>query len=244
MGAKRQAFFGLTRRRRPPQWIRMENGIAGRESILDREPVRKGRHVLYWMQASQRATENPALDAAIARANSLGLPVVCLFGLTAAIPEANLRHHAFMIEGIAETRASLARMGITQAVLRAEPDEAALSVADQAAMIVCDCGCLRHQRRWRARPGSERRNLPRARDRKPHRCSARQPEDGTAARLHGRQGLELLCGGAWCFGLHDRPWQERPIFGMVRYVNESGLRRWFDIEGYARRIESLGKERT
>ncbi len=44
--------------------------------------------------------------------------------------------------------------------------------------------------------------------------------------------------------LHDRPWQERPIFGMVRYRNESGLLRGFDIEGYVRRIESLGKERT
>lgn len=20
----------------------------------------------------------------------------------------------------------------------------------------------------------------------------------------------------WCFGLHDRPWRERPVFGMVR----------------------------
>jgi hypothetical protein len=31
---------------------------------------------------------------------------------------------------------------------------------------------------------------------------------------------------------------------MVRYMNESGLRRWFDIEGYVRRVESLGKERS
>lgn len=35
-------------------------------------------------------------------------------------------------------------------------------------------------------------------------------------------------------GLHDRPWSERPIFGTVRYMNESGLRRKFDVEQYIR----------
>ncbi len=33
-------------------------------------------------------------------------------------------------------------------------------------------------------------------------------------------------------GLHDRPWQERPIFGKVRYMNEAGLRRKFDLDAY------------
>lgn len=33
-------------------------------------------------------------------------------------------------------------------------------------------------------------------------------------------------------GLHDRPWGERPIFGTVRYMVQSGLRRKFDIEKY------------
>ncbi len=32
-------------------------------------------------------------------------------------------------------------------------------------------------------------------------------------------------GVAWCFGLHDRPWQERPIFGLVRYMNDNGIKR-------------------
>ena len=38
---------------------------------------------------------------------------------------------------------------------------------------------------------------------------------------------------AWIFGLHDRPWKEREIFGKVRYMNANGLRRKFDIERYA-----------
>jgi len=29
-----------------------------------------------------------------------------------------------------------------------------------------------------------------------------------------------FAGVAWCFGKHDRPWLERPIFGTVRYMND------------------------
>ena len=39
-------------------------------------------------------------------------------------------------------------------------------------------------------------------------------------------------GVAWCFGKHDRPWAERSIFGNIRYMNENGLKRKFEIEQY------------
>jgi deoxyribodipyrimidine photo-lyase len=39
-------------------------------------------------------------------------------------------------------------------------------------------------------------------------------------------------GIAWCFGKHDRPWGERDIFGMVRYMNYAGLKRKYNIEKY------------
>lgn len=42
-------------------------------------------------------------------------------------------------------------------------------------------------------------------------------------------------GVAWCFGKHDRPWTERPVFGKVRYMNAAGLKRKFAIERYIRR---------
>ena len=42
-------------------------------------------------------------------------------------------------------------------------------------------------------------------------------------------------GIAWCFGKHDRPWKEREIFGTVRYMNENGLKRKFDMEEYVKR---------
>ena len=33
-------------------------------------------------------------------------------------------------------------------------------------------------------------------------------------------------------GVHDRPWNEREIFGVIRYMNYAGLKRKFDIESY------------
>lgn len=39
-------------------------------------------------------------------------------------------------------------------------------------------------------------------------------------------------GVAWCFGKHDRPWQERPVFGTVRTMVAAGLARKFDVERY------------
>jgi len=41
-------------------------------------------------------------------------------------------------------------------------------------------------------------------------------------------------GIGWVFGLHDRPWARRAVFGTVRYMNAGGLKRKFDIEKYAR----------
>ena len=39
----------------------------------------------------------------------------------------------------------------------------------------------------------------------------------------------------WVFGLHDRPWPERAIFGNVRYMNAAGLKRKTDIDVYVQR---------
>jgi deoxyribodipyrimidine photo-lyase len=51
----------------------------------------------------------------------------------------------------------------------------------------------------------------------------------------------------WCFGLHDRPWPDRPIFGTIRSMVRSGMERKTDTGAYIREIEDLertGKERT
>ncbi len=48
----------------------------------------------------------------------------------------------------------------------------------------------------------------------------------------------------WCFGLHDRPWQERPIFGMLRYMSYEGMKRKTGIEAYIREIDSIQETGT
>jgi deoxyribodipyrimidine photo-lyase len=43
-------------------------------------------------------------------------------------------------------------------------------------------------------------------------------------------------GIAWAIcGLHDRAWQERPVFGKVRYMNYNGCARKFDVKAYIRK---------
>ena len=87
-----------------------------RTRALNDAAIRRGRYVLYWMQASQRAVDNPALDVAVELGNSMPLPVLCVFGLAASYPDANLRHYAFMLEGLRETKESLENQGIWQAL--------------------------------------------------------------------------------------------------------------------------------
>jgi deoxyribodipyrimidine photo-lyase len=43
----------------------------------------------------------------------------------------------------------------------------------------------------------------------------------------------------WCFGLHDRPWSERPIFGQIRYMSQDGMQRKTNVEAYIGEIRSL-----
>ncbi len=66
----------------------------------------------------------------------------------------------------------------------------------------------------------------------------------TMVYLHDRYALDgrdpnTYTNILWCFGLHDRPWQERPIFGMVRFMSYDGMRRKTNSDGYRREIDHL-----
>jgi deoxyribodipyrimidine photo-lyase len=56
--------------------------------------------------------------------------------------------------------------------------------------------------------------------------------------LDGRDANSFANVG-WVFGLHDRGWAERDIFGKVRYMSASGLKRKADPEAYIEKIEAL-----
>jgi len=72
------------------------------------------------------------------------------------------------------------------------------------------------------------------------------PQEGFKIALYLNNKYELdgrdpngFAGVAWCFGKHDRAWQERPVFGEIRYMNGAGLKRKFDADAYAKKIAAL-----
>jgi deoxyribodipyrimidine photo-lyase len=133
-------------------WLKPPSGIPStRIRVLNgAEPQPGGRYVLYWMQQSQRARFNPALEFAIGQANARGLPVLVCFGLTDGYPEANARHYTFMLEGLADVDRALQERGIGFVIGRGSPDQIALRFAHEAALTVCDRGYLKPQKEWRA----------------------------------------------------------------------------------------------
>lgn len=73
------------------------------------------------------------------------------------------------------------------------------------------------------------------------------PREGMKIAIYLNNKYELdgrdpngFTGVAWCFGKHDRAWFERDIFGKIRYMNDNGLRRKFDADGYVKKISLLG----
>ncbi len=66
------------------------------------------------------------------------------------------------------------------------------------------------------------------------------PEEAfdTLLRINNRWFLDgrdpnSYAGVAWIFGRHDRPWSNRPIYGMVRTMTAAGLERAFDVKTWS-----------
>jgi deoxyribodipyrimidine photo-lyase len=117
---------------------------------LNSKDIRKGRYVLYWMQASQRTEYNHALEHAILEANDLNVPLVVFFGLTESFPEANSRHYCFMLESLKEVQASLEERGTKMVIWRTSPELGVAELAKEASLVVVDGGYLRIQKQWRS----------------------------------------------------------------------------------------------
>lgn len=108
-----------------------------------------GQYVLYWMQQAQRTAYNHALEYAIEQANALCLPLVACFVLTDRFPEANLRHYAFMVEGLQELTQPLQDKGVQFVLRKGNVPRTVVNLATDAALLVTDMGYLRIQREWR-----------------------------------------------------------------------------------------------
>ena len=122
---------------------------------LNEADVREGDYVLYWMQSSQRAEQNHALEYAVQRANHLDQRLLVVFGLTDDYPEANLRHYTFMLEGLKDVQEALEKRGIKMVVREGTPEEVALDAGKDASLVVTDRGYLRPQKQWREKVAGE-----------------------------------------------------------------------------------------
>ena len=65
----------------------------------------------------------------------------------------------------------------------------------------------------------------------------------TTLRLNNRYFLDgrdanSFTNVGWLFGLHDRPWFKRPVFGTVRYMGAATLKK-FDANAYVRTVDEL-----
>jgi deoxyribodipyrimidine photolyase len=272
-----------------------------RLKFLNAAEVRAGDYVLYWMQASQRVECNHAFQYAVRRANVLRLPVVVYFGLTDRFPEANERHYAFLLEGLADVRRRLNKLGVRFVLRRGSPERGAAETDSPGRAAFFEELLVRRELSlnfvhynpaydaFRGLPPWARKTLaahasdPRpalyccaefeaARTHDPYWNAAqnemritgkmhgymrmywgkkllewsRTPEEGFAAALRLNDKYELdgrdpngFAGVAWCFGKHDRPWGQRPVFGLVRSMTDGGLRRKFDADRYVQNIEAL-----
>jgi deoxyribodipyrimidine photo-lyase len=66
----------------------------------------------------------------------------------------------------------------------------------------------------------------------------------TMVHLHDRYALDgrdpnTYTNILWCFGLHDRPWGERDVFGMVRYMSLDGMKRKTNVDSYVGEMNRL-----
>ena len=116
------------------------------------EPNLEGKCVLYWMQRAQRGVDNPALNMAIVAGNRLGLPVIAVFGLTPDYPGAQRRHYRFLIEGLADASADLARRGVPLIVRLGPPDRIIGELASEVdpVLVIGDENPVRVGALWRA----------------------------------------------------------------------------------------------
>ena len=74
------------------------------------------------------------------------------------------------------------------------------------------------------------------------------PEEAfdTVLRINNRYFLDgrdanSFTNVAWVFGLHDRPWGPRNVFGNVRSMGQNTFKK-FDADAYVRTVEALAAE--
>ncbi len=120
-----------------------------RKTTLNKYPIKGGKYVLYWMQASQRTELNHALEYSIKQANITTKSLVVIFCVEPNFPETNARHYFFMLEGLAEIRKTLKKRHIKMVIKTGKFVKTITETAKNAGEIIVDAGCLKFQRKCR-----------------------------------------------------------------------------------------------
>jgi deoxyribodipyrimidine photo-lyase len=122
-------------------------------------PDPEGACVVYWMRRAQRGIDNPALDVAVEAASALAKPVVVFFALRPFGP-ANLRHYAFLAQGIPDIAEALEKRRVGF-VLRRFPEHSLVRFCDEvrAALVVGDENPIR-EAEGRRRTAAKKLKVP------------------------------------------------------------------------------------
>lgn len=126
-----------------------KNRLVIHRSVKEKASIDHKKYCVYWMQQSQRTHYNHALEYSIDLANRLGLSLVVYFGLTTSYPEANLRHYAFMLQGMKEVVEALEARHIGWCMADESPEKGIEALLPLTEVLVMDKGYLRLQRQWR-----------------------------------------------------------------------------------------------
>lgn len=114
-----------------------------------RSESEEGAYVLYWMQAAQRLCYNPALEAAALTASFRKLPLLVVFCVDQSVPEANLRHFSFMLQGLEELALELESRAIAIHICQGTALEVLPYYLRDCLALFCDRGYLNWQKELR-----------------------------------------------------------------------------------------------
>ena len=115
--------------------------------------------VVYWMSRDQRASDNWALLYAQERALEAKVPLIIVFCLASEFLGATIRQFGFMLRGLEETAASVARKNIGFILLEGDPAREIPRIVEStgAGLLVTDFDPLRIKTRWRTSVSDEAR---------------------------------------------------------------------------------------
>ncbi|NTV99206.1 MAG: deoxyribodipyrimidine photolyase, partial [Chlorobiaceae bacterium] len=135
--------------------------VDPRRIALARERSDTPGPVVYWMSRDQRVRNNWALLFAQQRAVEMRQPLAVVFTLAPSFIGASSRHYRFMLKGLQEAEANLAKLNIPFSLLLGDPPALLPGFLREtgAGTLVTDHSPLKISRRWKAEV-SQRISIP------------------------------------------------------------------------------------